>query len=96
MVVPGVPGSAADAQGAQVAAANSAASSGTLPPGGASSEGTGDAGDGEQTGAAKSTMLASLQDVIKARAAAPEKLKTTGVAFQAVEEVCPGARGSTR
>lgn len=32
-------------------------------------------------------LLATLQEQIKARAAAPEKLKTTGVAFQAVEEV---------
>lgn len=32
-------------------------------------------------------LLATLQEQIKARAAAPEKLKTTGVAFQAVEDV---------
>lgn len=35
----------------------------------------------------EASLLASLQERIKARAAAPEKLKTTGVAFQAVEEV---------
>lgn len=35
----------------------------------------------------EASLLASLQKKIKARAAAPEKLKTTGVAFQAVEEV---------
>lgn len=35
----------------------------------------------------EASLLASLQEKIKARAAAPEKLKTTGVAFQAVEEV---------
>lgn len=32
-------------------------------------------------------LLATLQEQIKARAAAPEKLRTTGVAFQAVEDV---------
>lgn len=32
-------------------------------------------------------MLANLKKKIQEKAAAPEKLKTTGVAFQAVEEV---------
>lgn len=42
------------------------------------------------TGGAKleASLLANLKKKIQEKAAAPEKLKTTGVAFQAVEEVC--------
>ena len=44
-------------------------------------------GGGEGGEKLEASLLASLQQKIKARASAPEKLKTTGVAFQAVEEV---------
>lgn len=35
----------------------------------------------------EASLLANLKKKIQEKAAAPEKLKTTGVAFQAVEEV---------
>lgn len=53
--------------------------------------GGGEAAGGISGAKLEASLLASLQKKIKARAAAPEKLKTTGVAFQAVEEVCGGS-----
>lgn len=56
--------------------------------GGAADVVAGASGTGRGGAKLEASLLASLQEKIKARASAPEKLKTTGVAFQAVEEVC--------
>lgn len=59
----------------------------TSPPSVSAEAAGGGSGQGRGGAKLEASLLASLQEKIKARAAAPEKLKTTGVAFQAVEEV---------
>lgn len=59
-----------------------------VSPVSAEAPGTGAGGGGGGGGAKlEASLLANLKKKIKEKAAAPEKLKTTGVAFQAVEEV---------
>ena len=104
---PAVPGAlpaaaaAATAAGAAAAAAAGptpaaatplAAGVATAPGAAAGAVGAGGSGAG---GGAKleASLLANLKKKIQEKAAAPEKLKTTGVAFQAVEEVSPVVAG---
>lgn len=102
---PPAPGAQSASVGGQQAPPQQPTAAGAVATGAAA---TGEAGGGSGgtggggAGGAKleASLLASLQQKIKARAAAPEKLKTTGVAFQAVDEVrhtvcrrCCGQRG---
>lgn len=89
--VPAVPGSQPAAPAAAVlgsaASTSVAPAAPALPVAGATAAPGAASGVG---GGAKleASLLANLKKKIQEKAAAPEKLKTTGVAFQAVEEVC--------
>lgn len=72
-------------------AAGAAAAGAAAAGAAAGSAGAGAVGSGVGGGAKlEASLLANLKKKIQEKAAAPEKLKTTGVAFQAVEEVCAG------
>lgn len=69
-----------------------------VSPVSAEAPGTGAGGGGGGGAKLEASLLANLKKKIKEKAAAPEKLKTTGVAFQAVQEVymCAHKAGASR
>lgn len=86
----GATGAAAAALGAPAVSVAQQAPA-VVSPVSAEAPGTGAGGGGGAN--LEASLLANLKKKIKEKAAAPEKLKTTGVAFQAVEEVCMCTQG---